>query len=370
MAQILHKDRWLKKLFVSVLSVIAVSVAELVFMGIMPREEAVSGELMQTHPVAVYSLYIFVSLVIVTVTVLVERIVIRKINRQSLNWHWLLFLAFPISQLFTFYVFFRNYTSLEMSYSSVQLIAAVVVYLLADAALIFSIRISERNASMRVRNEILEEQISAQKQYYSQLAESYENIRKMRHDIDNHLYTMQVLLEKGQVEEASSYAKILMETDTAGIIFPGCDNHVISSFLMKKKEDFEKAGVKLELEISLPLDTGVSNPDIICALGNILDNALDECKEMDEAQVRLKTGFKNPYLSIWSTNPVKDAEGKRAEKKRRIPEMDRGLGMSILKDLADKYDGRLEAGLKENRYETSLILKGVKEKESEGDSRC
>ena len=38
---------------------------------------------------------------------------------------------------------------------------------------------------------------------------SYEGVRKMRHDIDNHLYTIRSLLAMGKTDEAEDYARYL-----------------------------------------------------------------------------------------------------------------------------------------------------------------
>ncbi len=359
MGELFHRGSWQRKFFVTGASILAMFLSEILFMTIMPREASVTGELMQTYPVAVYSLYLFVNLVVISVTALLIRTLSRRLNGQALERQWLVLMAFPVSQCIALFAFFYNYMDLALPHHSVNLIVTVAVFVLADVALVQSLRVSERNAAMRARNEILEEQIGAQKHYYAQLTESYENIRKMRHDIDNHLYTMQALLKEGQVEEAASYAGELIETDTARIHFPGCANHVIASFLEKKSEDYQEAGVTLDAEVSLPVETGISNPDMICALGNILDNALEAGRGMADPHVMLKAGYKKPYVSISCRNPVKRPLANASVKQKKIPELERGIGLTILQDLAEKYDGQLEAEAVpgEGSFKTTLILK-------------
>ena len=119
-----------------------------------------------------------------------------------------------------------------------------------------------------------------------------------------------------------------------------------------------KAGVTLDADVTLPAETGVSNPDMICALGNILDNALEACRELDDPHVMLKIRFKVPYVSIACVNPVKQPRDNVAVKQRRVPELERGIGLSILRDLAEKYDGQMTAEPGEGRFETTLILNG------------
>jgi sensor histidine kinase regulating citrate/malate metabolism len=130
-------------------------------------------------------------------------------------------------------------------------------------------------------------------------------------------------------QEAASYAKTLIESDTAKIRFPGCANHVIASFLEKKADDYEKSGLLLETEIRLPAETGITNPDLICALGNILDNALEACRDLDQGKVTLKTNYNKPYVSILCLNPLRQHDMNDI-KHKRIPELERGIGLTIL----------------------------------------
>ena len=137
-----------------------------------------------------------------------------------------------------------------------------------------------------------------------------------------------------------------------------CANLVVASFLGKKKEDYQKSGVTLDASVILPAESGVSNPDLICALGNILDNAQEACRELDDPHVVLKIWFKDPYVSIFCVNPVKKPEGNAASKQRKVPELERSVGLFILKDLAEKYDGQMTAEPGEGMFEMTLILNG------------
>ena len=46
-------------------------------------------------------------------------------------------------------------------------------------------------------------------------------------------------------------------------------------------------------------------------------------------------------------------------KKRRIPELERGIGFSIFQELARKYDGSFSYHTEHGRFTASLILKGA-----------
>jgi len=354
--ELLLKGSWVFKLVAASASILAMMMSDLILGAMIGRNAYVAGTLMQNHTVAAYTVLLFINLVLQSITV----VFIRMIRRRSImtgrgRWSSALLLGFPISQLAAIWLYFMAYIDLKNDFNPWMLVTVIAIFMLADAALIFSLRMAERSVRTQARNDMLEEQAAFQKDYYAELGTSYEQIRKMRHDIDNHLYTIQALLASSRTEDASDYVRELTSDDSARVRFPVCENTVVASFLEKKEKNFEKAGIDFECEISMPSDTGVSNPDLICSIGNILDNAREACEGIDQPVVVLNVNYRRPYLSIQCDNSaVKNAKPHN----KRIPELDRGLGLKILEDLADQYDGEFRTEPGDGRFRTVLVLKG------------
>ena len=96
----------------------------------------------------------------------------------------------------------------------------------------------------------------------------------MRHDIANHLDTMQALLENSRSGEAAAYLSELKAgayDSTLGI----CENPIIDAFLHNKIESAGAAGVEIRARVSLSAGLPVSNVDLVRAFGNLLDNAIE-----------------------------------------------------------------------------------------------
>ena len=356
---LLNKGRLLIRLLAGAASCLSMYFSEILFMAMMPRDLAVTGELMLRYPIPVYTALLFVNLVVLSVTVVFVRMIKRRRSGAFAGLRGLLFLAFPLSQFAAVWSYVKIYRDMTVPMDPWQILPSIIIYLLADVALFFAFRMAEKNTEMTVRNELLEEQISFQKDYYAELSASYEEVRKMRHDIDNHLYTMQAMMEAGQTKEAAAYVREVTARDTARQAFAGCGNMVVASYLTKKNEDFERQGIALEADIRLPAETGIANPDLICVFGNILDNAQEACEGLAAPKVELKAQYQRPYLSISCVNPVQEAQKEPASRKTRIPGLERGIGLTILSDLAGRYDGRLETGPVEEGFRTQLVLKGT-----------
>ena len=86
------------------------------------------------------------------------------------------------------------------------MLLGLAVCVVADAALFAAIRGMAQRSELKAKNDLLTRQIDLQKEHYSAITAQYENIRRIRHDISSHLYTMEALLKKGQYAEATAYS--------------------------------------------------------------------------------------------------------------------------------------------------------------------
>ena len=352
--QYFHTDRWAFKLITAMLIAISVSFSEILLATMLPYDLVQSGEIFRTDGAAVYSAYLFFNFTILAFLTAILRSIKHRYKGLLVEKEWLLFSIFPFSQCFSIWGWISSYNQ----YNSVRkmnfIILMIFVFFMADLALIYMIRAASSRAELRIRSEMLEEQVRSQGNYYDQLASTYAGMRRMRHDIDNHLYTIRALIDNGETEDAVSYADKIIEEDHAHMHFSGCRNTVVSSYLEKKLEDMLQLGIRLETDIHLPPHLSVSNPDLICIYGNILDNAVEACRETENAVITLKTEYRKPYLTISCRNPVQVQEN---EKKQRIPGLERGVGLTILSHIAEQYDGQFVSDRKDNSYSTEIILK-------------
>ena len=348
-----HTDRTVLKVFTTVSILISVAVAEMMLSAFLPHDAIFSGEVFEKYAVPVYSLYVFLVFIAMSFVVVLLRAFKQKYRGLLMEKMWFLFLLFPASQVLTMYVWLPSFVNMDPG-NYVKEIAVIVLDILADISLAYMMYQTARSTELRIRSEMLEEQISSQGNYYTQLASTYTDIRKMRHDIDNHILAIQSLLDTGEVDSASRYVHDLSVKKVPEVRLSDCRNTVIASYLEKKFEDITKRGITLETSIHLPFGVDISDPDLICIYGNILDNAMEACKDIPAAEIHLHTLYKAPYLMITCKNSAREQTEK---KQRRIAELDRGVGFTILSGIAEKYDGQFNYHMEDNMFYTEVALK-------------
>ena len=268
----------------------------------------------------------------------------------------LVFSAFPVTQILCsaaiqaliFYPPRYEYTSV--------LLVVTALFLVSDSLLFRTMVRTEQRVQLEVENELLESQLDAQLAHYGDLTAQYEQIRAMRHDISHHLNTINALLQAGNLQAASEYSEQLLPAQTYSSRLGACRNPVVDAFLYTRVQDAQAKGVPVRADVSLPVELPVSNTDLIVAFGNLLDNALEACSGIPDAQITLRAHMDKGYLVIQESNPVRPRQP-QGKKPRRIPELERGVGFRVLGSLAAKYDGSFRHACENDTYTVTLSLR-------------
>lgn len=270
----------------------------------------------------------------------------------------LIFSAFPITQMVCeASLVTLMFTPPRYEYIPMQLIVSVL-FLVSDILLYRTMVHTEQRVQLEVENQLLEKQLDAQLAHYSDLTAQYEQIRAMRHDISHHLNTINALLQEGNLKAATEYSEQLLPMQTYISRLGKCQNPVVDAFLYSRMQDAEAKGMPVQADVSLPVELPVSNTDLIVAFGNMLDNALEACSGIPDAQITLRAHMDKGYLVIQESNPVR-ARQPQGKKPRRIPELERGVGFRVLSGLAQKYDGSFRHTCENDTYTVTLLLRAA-----------
>ncbi|MBR6207616.1 MAG: sensor histidine kinase [Oscillospiraceae bacterium] len=352
---LMHRGRWYTRIAVVCGFLLVALVADIfvyyAIAGTMSQEQTLQYDF-------TFSQYLFNFLTNAALLSLLVLVVWRL--RRNYPWEMsapqmFLFSLFPISQLALLFRWFNVFWLGERIVSVSQLLLLFVPYLAADAALFLLIRSTAEMVALetdvRCRDE---EQRSLQHQIESLLSER-RRMETMEADIagcwDEMLFLASQKNAGDLLRRAEEFQKALITTRS----LPECGNRVVAGFLSRRKELLEAVGVRTEFTVSLPEFSAVSDPDLICLFGNLLDNAEEACAGVSDPVFRLRADYLAPYLRVMSENSY---DRFSTVKTRRISGLDRGLGLSILQHLANKYDGDLSTSAGDKFFSVSILLKG------------
>ncbi len=126
----------------------------------------------------------------------------------------------------------------------------IAVYEAATVLLCITLVVSwGRNRYVERENHYLEIQRLLMQQYYEMLREQIIQTRKLRHDIANHLHTVETLEEDGRAETAGEYRQYLMERyqelKQAGYV----SDPLVDAVLFQKVKFCREHGINPDIEL-------------------------------------------------------------------------------------------------------------------------
>ena len=242
-----------------------------------------------------------------------------------------------ILSCFSFERFFIRYLNLNIFGMSVSRLPVFIGFALIVATflLILSVRC--------VRQSNLAEIKETEQRYYDEINRRYQESRKIRHDIQNHLLALNMLIESGNIDSARKYINEISEqTDLAAMPIK-TGSEVLDALLFKKTEQAQEKQISLIFEISCSLtECGISDYDLCAVFGNIIDNAIEAVNEKDIVTVKLSNQHDMLYISC--ENPLRNPLKKRGDKilTTKPNPLSHGYGIVRVREIAARYEGAVQ----------------------------
>lgn len=193
--------------------------------------------------------------------------------------------------------------------------------------------------------------------YYNGLQQQETQVRQLRHNLRNHLTVVQGLLEKGNVQGAADYLDEMVGSPALQGVRRFCDNETANVVLAAKAEAMERAAITADFAVSLSSQLPVADTDLAALLGNALDNAIEGVENAEEKKITLRCKVDKGLLMLRVENPVggfvnADLTTTKADKTSH------GFGLTGMREIAERYGGTLNAGVKDGKFELVVCFPG------------
>ncbi len=220
--------------------------------------------------------------------------------------------------------------------------------------------------------------LQAELRYFQARQKDQEAVRRLRHDMKNHLFCIQDLLSRGEKQELAAYLEELNTrlSKNAGDISLG--NEIADAICWEKARLAEEKGIRITADGKISSKTEILPTDICTIFANALDNALEYLENSGLANPWIHIGIQNQgnLLCLVFENPVADnivlpVEGKTTKN----PQHHQGLGLSNIRQAAERYQGTLrtevppEQNNKIFRLEVLLQVGDFRSQQNSGNSQ-
>ena len=242
------------------------------------------------------------------------------------------------------------------------IIVLVSLFVSAGVFWFLLLKISKDN---QVKTDLL---LSRQREemYRESVISSGEQIRlvsEIKHDMKNNLSSIYSLIDNGQYDDAKrlcldcsdSIAKVYTPINT--------DNPTLNAILNVEIEKARQNDISFSYTITDSLSF-VSSTDVVSIIGNLCDNAIEYLSSVDKSQrkMSLEITVRSDYRIIMCRNIILSSvlSVNPDMKTTKNDEALHGKGLSILRSIAEKYNGSLGYQEDDDSFEVTLVIKDIK----------
>ncbi len=253
----------------------------------------------------------------------------------------------------------------------IPMIAALIFA--GEAALVYFWQRYRILLAERQKHFVEEQQVKAMKKRLEEAENFYGSIRRVRHEMKNHMANIKGLAETGQYGEIEEYVQ-KMDASMQALEYKYATGNAVTDVIINDKwRRAEKAGIRFEADFRYGGDIPVFDLGII--LDNLLDNAIEACEKLEPGKgfIRLNLKQKKQFLLLTVENSfdgtVLMQEGKslpHTTKQSVRPEIvtEHGIGLENVRDMAERYYGGVNIKVKKDIFHITVMLQQGEVKEN------
>lgn len=199
-----------------------------------------------------------------------------------------------------------------------------------------------------------------QQTYYKELEQNQQTVRRLRHDMKNHLNVISTFLRDRRMEQAQSYLKELnQEFATSTKIY--CKNSIINAVLNAKEQLAKDSDISYQFQIDLEDVPAIEDIDLCSLLGNTLDNAIEACRvipKITDRKMTVKARYQHHFFSYQIENTkTNEIHMKNGVIQTSKPDAEgHGIGLQNTKNIVEKYHGDMNISYNEKTFCMTVLI--------------
>lgn len=244
------------------------------------------------------------------------------------------------------------------SLDHILILCVSLVLLFSNISLIRMISRIMKDNEIKSENRLIKEKMDMQYKHYLSLQESQETIKKIHHDINNHMICIKKMY--GNDSAASEYIEDISNQIEACDYNFNSKNMVLDIILTEKKYICDKNKIDFLVDINFERCNFMDMVDICSIFSNILDNAIEVCNKIKykDKKITLKGTVVNNFFVVKCIN-TKENDVLLSGNKIMTDKKDKdlhGIGIDSVKSSVKKYDGSVEFKFEEDKFTVVICI--------------
>lgn len=232
--------------------------------------------------------------------------------------------------------------------------ALFLIAALAIIGLIWAMLVLEKQQTLEQENNLSR----MNQQYYESMEQQNFAIRRLKHDLVNHLQTLLALPEEKRI----IYIEEMLGNSEFTQILHYSGDTTVNVVLSTKEVVMRQKEIHFVPRMDITGELPFAKADICAIFANVLDNAIEACEKLpiQERRICLEAKLGKGLLAVSVRNSYVGAESRFIEGK--IPEttkgdtQNHGFGLKSIHEIVKRYDGSMEIKKEEKEFELFLYL--------------
>ena len=242
-------------------------------------------------------------------------------------------------------------------------IASIFIFSLSITILVYSSSLLKQLQTLRMKQTSIDTQ-------QLQFNETFQLIRKERHDYLKHIAAIQYLLEKSEYDKTKLYLNsIVNQFEETNLSIKG-EHGAIASVLHTNFKRARNLNIAINYQLEVPISSmPIASAQLVELLGNMLENAMDACEQWQaqtnnqgivELSLRKRSGL---FLLVCQNStpvlPVKVADELFVRSGVTTKERHEGIGTTIIQTIVRKHHGYIEFTAEKNTFTLTCKIPDV-----------
>lgn len=301
-------------------------------------------------------LVLFVSTILLYfIFLLIQNLKYIKENYEISTLHWILVICLPLGSIYLALMIMEE----QFSQYPFQKMISAVILLLLNFFVFYLFDYVKKSNKDRIERKIMQVQHEAYVRQFDLMRESEIQIRMLRHDMKNHIISIQTLVKEERFEELQKYLNTFTELIVGKNNSIQSGNVVIDNIVNEKFLCATSKNIYFKHLFLVPEQLDISTFDLTVILGNLLDNAIEAAEQCtDHKKIYCEVRVHKNLLLIRIVNTyshtLKIRNGIYLTTKSQ--KNNHGYGLKSVKKMIEKYNGTLEISQQEHKFTVDVLL--------------
>jgi len=294
----------------------------------------------------------------VAINALFLSVFFRILQRKEIKWEKKnIFITFMfVSLLLLICVFLMNLLYELESFSPFYQIVIIAMPITILMLFVYLIFISNKKLSLELKVDNDKALITAQAKHIKEIIEQSSEIEKLKHDFATHSKIICDLAETENYEDLRKYLNDFKDRyNVAPLLF--CSRGALNAILSNKYKLAESEGIDVQIYFATEGSEEISDIDLCSVVANLLQNAIEACERLDKdanRHIRLSASGKANCFIITQTNT--SLEPNVGYKTHKSDTKNHGIGLRIIKDIAEKYNGSVSFDFEDGIFKSTVVF--------------